>query len=379
MRILHFVNGLDANSGGVSRSVPLQCLASAGPDVEQCLAFGFDGGELAPEVTSLDAQGVQLEPLARGSLVTRLPALMRQHDVVHLHGLWSPAVMFGAMSAKTLGRPYVVSPHGMLEPWALAYHGWKKQCALSLGYRYLLQSAIALQATASAEASNLRSVGLKQPVAVIPNAVDVPGFEAPKSNANGPRKLLFLSRIHEKKGLLELVRAVKSLRSEFEQGSWRLVIAGTDTDDYWRQVDAEATRLGVRDWIDYVGAVDGPQKWELYRSASLFVLPTYSENFGLVVAEALGCGVPCITTHGAPWQELESEGCGWWHPIGQAQLEAALASALSTPEESLRAMGRRGVDLVKRRYSTAGLRKDLHDLYAWILGRANQPQCLYAG
>ncbi len=125
--------------------------------------------------------------------------------------------------------------------------------------------------------------------------------------------------------------------------------------------------------MEYAGPVEGNKKWDLYRSSSLFILPTYSENFGLVIAEALGCGIPVITTHGTPWGELNSHRCGWWHPIGQEELEKTLRQALTLPAPVLQTMGRRGIKLVHQKYTWPSIGHQLKETYEWGLKKGPKP------
>lgn len=378
MRILQFVAGLAADSGGPSRCVPNQCLAIAsnGYDVE--LAFHDGGDPLAPEVQQLQVRGVEVHGYSVRGLLIHLPRLVSDCDVVHINAIWSPASLLVARLALAMHRPLVVSPHGMLEPWAMSRRTWRKRLALLAGFQKTLNSASVILATAEAEATHLRAFGLTQRIAVIPNAVVVPEFDSSVAGTTLDRRILFLSRIHPKKGVVELVRAIAKHRQLLETGGWRLVIAGPDSaEGHWAAVESEACRLGVRPLIDYVGSVDGEEKWKVYRSASLFVLPTYSENFGLVIAEALGCGVPCVTTHGAPWEELLTHNCGWWYPTGQEPLESVLAAALQTSPEILREMGQRGISLVRHQYGIPAIRGDLHDLYDWVLRGGRTPKCFW--
>lgn len=375
IRILQIVEGLEADAGDPSRCVPYQCLAISSPDFQVDLAFPETKQARASEVDHLQTSGIGLHPFSRSNWIKRLPSLVQRSDIVHYNGLWSPLCPWVARLAARTGRPMVLTPHGMLEPWVLEQNALRKRAALALAYRKALNATCALHATVRSEAGNLRRLGLSQPIAVIANAVVVPDFESSIVATAASRRILFLSRIHPKKGLLELVRAVRHHQAQLERGEWRLVVAGSDADGHWAEVEQEAEQLAVRHLIDYVGYVDGQQKWDLYRSASLFVLPTHRENFGVVVAEALGSGVPCITTQGAPWQELNTQHCGWWHDVGQTQLQNALGEALSTPPEALQEMGQRGMALVRARHRIEALSSDFHDLYYWVLHRAEEPRC----
>jgi glycosyltransferase involved in cell wall biosynthesis len=157
------------------------------------------------------------------------------------------------------------------------------------------------------------------------------------------------------------------------KGKWILTIAGPDEDAHWAVVQKEAQKLGMENLIEYVGPVETSKKWDLYRSSSLFILPTYSENFGLVIAEALGCGVPVITTHGTPWEELNSHHCGWWYAIGQKELESTLRQALMTPDRKLNEMGARGRKLVQRKYEWPSIGHQLKETYEWLLEKGSKP------
>lgn len=302
---------------------------------------------------------------------------VRDHDIVHVHGLWVFFNHLACLFARVQGKPLVLSPHGMLDPWALSQKKLKKKAAFLLYQGRDLKTASALQATAGMEAGYLRRLGLGGTLAVVPNGVDIPVFEKEAARpGNGRRRLLFLSRVHPKKGVLELLRAVAHLRAIIENGKWVVTIAGPGEGGFLAVAEREARKLGVDSLVEFPGAVDNGAKWDLYRSSDLFILPTYSENFGLVVAEALGCGVPVITTHGAPWEDLLTRHCGWWYEMGQAELEETLRHALSASPSTLRHMGERGRSLVEEKYHWDSVAAELERLYLWLLGLARRPACV---
>jgi len=266
----------------------------------------------------------------------------------------------------------------MLEPWALGHKVWKKRVGMALFQRNDLDAARVLIATSSQECESIRKLGLRQPVAVIPNGVDL---AVPQRVGNEPprrpervRSVLFLSRIHPKKGLLNLMHAWARLAPR----GWHLRIAGPDEGGHLAEVMALAQRLGIAASVDHVGEVDGERKSETYRDADVFVLPTFSENFGVVVAEALAHGLPVITTRGAPWADLETERCGWWIDIGVEPLVDALRTAMALGDEDRRAMGERAREHV-RRYDWTAIARDTVAVYSWILGKGPRPQCVTLG
>ena len=372
--VLHVIAGLDASLGGPSSSVPNQCIFTSQNGFRVSIAFVDRGGRLSVEAQDLRRHGVATIPLDPWRSWPGLWRAIADHDIIHINGLWAPLCHWGAYFARLQRKPFVVTPHGMLEPWSLGQKPLKKALGLWLYQRRDLQCATLLQATAAAEAAHFRSLGLMGPIAVIPNGVEIP--PAPRKTAPRPgkrRHLLFLSRIHPKKGVLELVRALAACKEALARGSWDVSIAGPDEKGHLKRVKEEAARLGLQDLIEFLGPIDGAAKWVLYRRSDLFVLPTHSENFGLVVAEAVGCGVPVISTQAAPWRELQTKRCGWWHPVGQRDLESALWMALLTPPRALAQMGARGRRLVLRDYAWEARGRELKGIYQWILGRAPMP------
>ena len=215
------------------------------------------------------------------------------------------------------------------------------------------------------------------------------------------RTILFLSRIHPKKGLLDLVEAWAAVNAKAEsreqraesrgrwsmvnsQPRWRLVVAGGDENGHLAEVKAEIAKFGARSKeqgagkfeksFQFIGEVADKDKWDLYRSADLFVLPTHSENFGIVIAEALACGVPVITTRGTPWEDLITHRCGWWVEIGARPLAEALNEAIKLPEEERRAMGLRGRRLVQQNYTWPAAAKKMVAVYQWMLESGPKPE-----
>lgn len=377
MRVVHTVNSLRADHGGPSRSVTALCthLARQGAAVELA-AYRADPAAPPPVLPADDRVGVHFAPPEPGwrpfvgsgtSLGAVIASAAQRGAVVHDHGLWLPSNHASVQTAQRLGLPYVVSTRGMLTQWALDQGRLKKKLAWALYQHRDLAAARMLHATADEEVEDIRRAGLRNPVVVLPNGVEVPD-EARTAPSDGLRRALFVSRVHPKKGLLNLVEAWAEVRPE----GWEMVIAGPDEDGHRAEVEAHARQHGV-EALRWVGEVDDDAKWDLYRSADLFVLPTFSENFGIVVAEALAVGVPAITTTGAPWSVLNERGCGWWIDIGVEPLAAALREAVALGDEDRLAMGVRGRTYVEADLSWERVATEMLAAYRWLRGEGERP------
>lgn len=291
-------------------------------------------------------------------------------DVIDVQGLWTYPSLANLRHHRRHGTSYVVTPRGMLDPWAREHSWWKKRAARFWFEDAHLAGAACLRATAEMEAEHFRSFGLKNPIAVVPNGVEIPEIRAERGRADR-RRLLFLSRIHPKKGLPQLLNAWTEIAEE--RPSWELVIAGPDELNHTAEMQRLAKRLGAPR-VAWEGPVYGGDKSSLYRSADLFVLPTYAENFGLVIAEALAHGVPVVTTYNAPWAGLKSNHCGWWIPLEDDRLRDTLLRATSLPRSTLDTMGARGRKWMERDFGWGGIAERMLAVYDAVVHGASLPQ-----
>jgi glycosyltransferase involved in cell wall biosynthesis len=356
MRVLHTVASLDPATGGPARSVP--DLAGALQRVGvQCLLRTAVPWKEAWVLPLLEA-GVEVLPPGEGWQGAAV-------DLIHDHGLWLPSNHQVARLAGRRGLARVVSPRGMLEPWALNHRKWKKRLAWHLYQKRDLGSAALLHATADSEAEQFRRLGLRGQIVTLPNGVDLPpaGAGGPPVQDDAVRTVLFLSRIHPKKGLPMLLQAWSRLRPE----GWRLRIAGPDEGGHRAELERLADELKLRGSVSLEGALEGAEKEEAFRECGLVVLPTFSENFGIVVAEALARGLPVITTTGAPWQGLLTRRCGWWVAPEVAALEGALREACARDPQALREMGQRGVRWMAEDFSWQGIARRMAAAYEGIV------------
>lgn len=386
LHIIQTVGSLRNSAGGPSRSVTALCTAlgrldlhidlfsSAGPaaDPDDKLVMPPADQVRTTLVTVNRWTGFGTNPAPTFGAALRERCQSLPHPLLHNHGLWLPINHTVTRLARQLNTPLIISPRGMLEPWAMQHKAWKKRLAWLLYQRRDLASATVLHATAEQEAVNFRRLGLRRPIAIIPNGTDLPEWRDLPYPKGTPRKMLFLSRIHPVKGLLNLVQAWHTVRPS----GWQMVIAGPDEGGHQAIVEAAIRQAGLQNEFVFTGSVDGAEKTALYRSADLFVLPTFSENFGLVIAEALACGVPVITTKGAPWSGLHTHHCGWWIDIGVEPLVAALREAMNLPPETLRDMGRRGRAYVERDFGWPGIAQQMLSVYRWVLGQGEKPDCV---
>lgn len=368
-RSLHVVPSLRLSSGGPTESVTRLCeaLNALGAPAE-IATVASPGDEAQPPANT----PLHTFPSARPSRLRRSPALRTfldaeagRFDVVHVHALWQLPCVYGRRAALRHEKPLVISPRGMLEPWSLRQSALLKRLALSTWEGRNLEAAWLLHATSEDEARHFHMLGLKQDICVIPNGVQACA-ELASDNPSDTKTLLFLSRYHPKKGLDLLLRAWANLAADFPE--WRLLVHGPDPDDYKSEVKALAKRLFLKDdQVVFGDAVQGRAKDDLYSRTDLFILPTHSENFGNVVAEALAHGVPVITTTGAPWEGLLDHACGWWVPPTADALESALKEALARPASERRAMGERGRIWMLSSHSWGSVAKRMVEAYQALL------------
>lgn len=323
--------------------------------------------ELTPDYANGDIKivGGEFRGFAKRVLSLKRHLGSNQFDLVHLHGTWTPILAVAEYLAIAERVPVVVSPHGCLEPWALQHRGWKKKLALTLYQKRVFSQASMMVATAGQELNSIRRLGIETPVAVIPNGVDVPSVILAHS-LKRDRRFLFLSRIHPIKGLPDLIAAWALVR----RPGWKIVIAGPDEVGYLDSIHAQIDSLGLRGDFEFTGLVTGNRKEVLFDEADVFILPTYSENFGIAVAEALARGVPVITTTGAPWADIETWRCGWWVRPGVDGVANAMVAAMDTSRNELSEMGRRGLQLVKHKYTWDQIGLNALEAYQWMLGQS---------
>ena len=308
-----------------------------------------------------------MSPDLRRSLVQEA----RHSDIMHNHGLWIVGNLYPAWAVEGTRCRLVTSPRGTLSPVALSRSRWIKKLAWWTCQSRVAREAACLHATSESEYEQIRARGLRNPVAIVPNGVDIPEPPPPSSVQRAePRRLLFLGRIHPIKGLDVLLKAWRNVQRKYPE--WELRIVGPDDRGQLKKVQALDRSLGC-ERTRFDGPRYGREKSEAYDSADLFVLPSRSENFGMAVAEALAHGVPCIVGKGAPWSGLESHGCGWWVEPSEGQLSECLQEALSLPQNELRRRGARGRAWMEQEFSWSHIGSMMSETYTWVLGGGNPP------
>ncbi|HTK50969.1 MAG TPA: glycosyltransferase [Gemmatimonadaceae bacterium] len=338
MRVLHVIPSAAPVDGGPNVAVRAiaRRLARRGIDVTVATTNAAGAGSLdVPVDTPVIDDGVVFRYFARsvpGSWKFSWPmtrwlwANAGSYDVVHVHALFSYATIPGCRAAARVPVPYVLRPLGTLSDWSLGHRRWKKRPYYALLERSHLAGASAIHVTSDAEADDVARLGYGNRARVIPLGVDVgarPPRHARAPSGSEPLRLLFLSRLHEKKNVPMLLRALAAAANASRR--IELTVAGDGEPGYREQLDELANQLGLREVVSFAGHVDGRAKARAFAEADCFVLPSSHENFGLAVAEAMAAGLPAIVTPDvALARDVHAVGAG----VVTEPTENALASAL---------------------------------------------------
>jgi len=305
-------------------------------------------------------------------LFQNLKKISSSGTLLHNHSLWMMPNVYPGVIAKKRPVKLIVSPHGTLSEWAWNRSRWKKAIIWQLGQKWALKHAVCFHATAESEYRDIRKRGFRQPVAIIPNGIDFSETDSSgEGNTGNLQMLLFLGRLHPVKGVDLLLRTWRELQDSFP--NWRLVIAGPEAEEGYRAyLEKLSNELKVQR-VQFFGPAYSSQKYRLYRDASIYVLPSETENFGVTVAEALYAGTPAVVTKGAPWEGLEGHKCGWWIERDKETLQNTLATAMVLPKDALSQMGEAGQRWVRDAFSWSRVARQMAELYHWIKGNTEKP------
>lgn len=307
-------------------------------------------------------------------------------DLVHSHGLWMYPSLAAGRWAQRSRKPLIISPRGMLDPWAIRSSAWKKRIVGMMFERNNLRHASCLHALSDSEYRAIRTFGLKNPVAVIPNGVDLPNLSPigpepmwKRDLPSDSRVLLFLGRIHPKKGLINLLRAWALNRQQVSPTDlkWRLVIAGWDQGGHERDLQHLAETLGVTASVRFIGAQFEEQKASSLAHADAFILPSFSEGLPMAVLEAWSYGLPVLMTPECNLPQGFDAAAAISVTTEINGIADGLAMLFNHSDAARRAMGCRGRKLVEQHFAWPVLGSQMYEVYAWLLGRrASPPNCL---
>ncbi len=402
MKSIAVLGSVSRLAGGLQNSVScLHRAISLLPDMEVSI-FSTEDAHSAADVSGWAPLPVTLCPIQGPRAFSYAPAMLAKllegdYDIAHSHGLWQyPSIAVRRWHAQT-GRPYVISPHGMLDPWAVRNSHWKKILADAIYEGSHLRNASCIRALCESEDQAIRTYGLKNPICVIPNGIDLP-IEKPelRDQRHEKKVLLFLGRIHPKKGLPNALRAWKqALHSTFHE--WQFVVAGWDQGGHeadlkrlCREIDVSEASVSVDQFLSetpvsclrhpasvlFVGPAFGAVKDALLRRASAFILPSFSEGLPMSVLEAWSYSLPVLMTDKCNLLEGFAANAAVRIGTDVVSIAEGLRLLFESPISDLRSLGHNGRLLVSERFSWPMIAAQAKQVYEWILGGGVAPDCV---
>ena len=384
MKILQTIGGFSARCGGTSTCTYDLLSAMHGLRPEPCVDL------LTPDVTDPNdsLMGIGEEwikavpddyrtPLSFSKNMSRFLE-NSDYDLYHTNGMWMHINHSTCATARRKEKPYIITPHGMLYPEALARSSWKKWPMRKLWFDRDIRDAACIHVTCHKEMENIRLLGYKGPIAVIGNPVAVPGFieelfVARQKRPADLRSIAFLGRLHPIKKVENILRGASlSAHSDID-----IFIIGKGDSGYEEFLKMEARRLGLENRVHFLGFLNGFDKYAQLAMIDALFVPSDMENFGMIIPEALIVGTPVMASFGTPWEALNTENCGWWRDNSPESIAAVIDDLYSMTDEERLAMGKRGRDYILRTFASEIVAKQMLELYQWLAGEGNKPEFIY--
>lgn len=373
MNVIHTINAFTATTGGTATCVyDLLKALNEYDDIEADIVVTKPKqaimGKGEPWILSVEND--EKTPFGISSNL-RKELQKSNADIYHINGLWRYCNHVTASVARQKGKPYVITPHGMLYPQALAHSKWQKKLLRCAIFDKDMRESACIHVTCEEEMQHIRALGYINPIAVIANPIYLPEV-MPKVCAN---KVSFgyLGRLHPRKKVERLLDAFARLSGE-EQARCELVIMGSGDADYEKFLRDRAKYISN---VRFVGFVEGIEKQKQLAALSALFVPSDYENFGMIVAEALSCGIPVWASKGTPWQLLKERECGWWQEPTVENIVSTMRQILMMSPKDLDKMGANGSRFVKKYFAAETVAQQIKDLYQWILNKQIKPSFVY--
>lgn len=303
-------------------------------------------------------------------------------EIFHTNGMWMDVNHATCAIARSKGKPYLITPHGMMYKETLRRSWWKKRPLEALWYKKDIREASCVHVTCEEEMRHIRNYGYKGPVAVIGNPIEVPSYideinrEIERTcDSCDERVIGFLGRLHPRKQV-ELIMQGLALHPEAKR--IKVVIIGEGDAAYTDFLHKEAERLGLTNQVEFKGFINGREKFEqLSRMSALFV-PSDMENFGMIIPEALLVNTPVMASLGTPWEALNTHGCGWWTEASPESISNVIDKIMQMSPSDLKSMGKLGAQYVRDNFAAPVIASRMMELYRWLLGERPKPDFVMA-
>ena len=406
IKTANLTGSVSRNAGGLYESVRrlVQCIAAN--NMEVCVFSNLDEHTAADLAAWAPVSVKTFRPRWHrqfGYTPEFLPALAEfAPDITHTHGIWCYPSVVTNQYCRQSGTSYVISPHGMLDPWAVRNSRWKKAAAYFFYEAAHLRRAACLRALCESEARAFRALGLKNPIAIIPNGIDLPESGKPKAESGKPpwqglvepgqKVMLFLSRIHPKKGLVNLLKAWGQNREagsgKREAAEWTLAIAGWDQGGHEAELkqlcteleipfaDVRETPAGSKNPVVFLGPQFNEAKSACYANCDAFILPSFSEGVPMVVLEAWAYGKPVLMTPECNLPAGFARGAAIRIEPNAGSIARRLREFFEMTGAEQQLLGANGFNLVREQFAWPVLGGEMAGLYHWILGGGDRPRCL---
>ena len=375
MKILQTISGFGAHCGGTSTCTYdlLTAMHRIGCQVDLMTIKTDDlMGHGESWIKALDNDSISPYGYSRN-----MNRYLRQtdYDLYHTNGMWMHCNHETCVAARQKGKPYIITPHGMLYPQALARSAWKKKLLLTWGgVDKDLKETACIHCTCREEMIHYRALGYRNAVAVIPNPVPIPNFVDGLKNERSIKQIGFLGRLHPRKNVEALIKAWELLDKKTQNA--QLVIMGKGDKEYETMLKTYVKQQDIQN-VEFIGFVTGRDKFQRLASLTALCVPSDFENFGMIVTEALSVGTPVIASLGTPWEELNTRHCGYWVNNDVQTLAETIEKVLTLPAEEITAMGENGKRLVKEKYQDTQVASMMTQLYTWIINGGTKPEFVY--